>query len=150
MINEEVLKGSWRQVSGKLKQHWGKLSDDDVRSFDGNVEQLVGRLQHKTGEAREVIERFLGQATDQVSTINAGLRDAAQVAGAKVTNAVDGTYDALRYGYEEAQAFVQERPAPSIAVAFGLGVASGLVATTDSSRPYSSSPVRDGKPPRNP
>ena len=72
MINEQTLKGKWHQISGKLKQQWGKLSDDDVRSFDGNVEQLVGRIQHKTGEARDVIERFLGQATQEGSGVMSG------------------------------------------------------------------------------
>ena len=43
MVNQQVLTGKWNEVSGKLKEKWGKLSDDDLRGFNGNVEQLVGK-----------------------------------------------------------------------------------------------------------
>ena len=50
MVNQQVLAGHWNEVRGKLKEKWGKLTDDDLRHFNGNVDQLVGRIQQKTGE----------------------------------------------------------------------------------------------------
>lgn len=49
MIDKQSLAGNWNQLRGKLKEKWGKLTDDDLRQFSGNVDQLVGRIQSKTG-----------------------------------------------------------------------------------------------------
>ena len=145
MINEQTLKGKWHQISGKLKQQWGKLSDDDVRSFDGNVEQLVGRIQHKTGEARDVIERFLGQATQEGSGVMSAVQDAVEGAGKKATHAMQDGYEAVRDGYEGAEAFVKERPAHFVAVAFGIGVVSGLGVALLLHRPRHESRLSQGR-----
>ena len=61
MVNQQTLTGKWNEVRGKLKEKWGQLTDDDLRSFNGNVDQLVGRIQQRTGEARETVEEFLDQ-----------------------------------------------------------------------------------------
>ncbi len=50
MINQQVLDGKWHELCGRLKAKWGKLTDDDLRTFNGNLEQLAGRIQHKIGE----------------------------------------------------------------------------------------------------
>ena len=52
MVNQQTLTGHWNEVRGKLKEKWGQLSDDDLRSFSGSIDQLVGRIQEKTGDAR--------------------------------------------------------------------------------------------------
>ena len=75
MVNQQVLAGKWNEVSGKIKEKWGKLSDDDLRTFNGNVDQLVGQIQRKTGETRQVIEEFLGEVADETSAAAAALRD---------------------------------------------------------------------------
>ena len=56
MVNAQVLQGQWNQVRGELKKKWGQLTEDDLRFTNGNIDQLVGRIQSKTGEAREAIE----------------------------------------------------------------------------------------------
>jgi len=61
MINQQVLQGSWNEIRGKLRTKWGQLTDDDLTVFNGDVEQLVGTIQRKTGEARETIERYFEQ-----------------------------------------------------------------------------------------
>ena len=65
MINQQVLDGKWHELAGRLKAKWGQLADDDLRTFNGDVEQLIGRIQQKTGETREAVERFLDQLTDE-------------------------------------------------------------------------------------
>lgn len=52
-MNEDRIKGQWKQLSGRLKARWGKLTNDDVQVGDGNVEYLVGRLQERYGIAKE-------------------------------------------------------------------------------------------------
>ncbi len=65
MVNTQVLQGQWNQVRGQLKKKWGQLTDDDLRFNNGNIDQLVGKIQHKTGEAREAIEQYLDELTSQ-------------------------------------------------------------------------------------
>ena len=65
MVNTQVLQGQWNQVRGQLKKKWGQLTDDDLKFANGNIDQLIGRIQHKTGEAREAIEGFLDELTSQ-------------------------------------------------------------------------------------
>src|SRR6516164_1618096 len=77
MVNAQVLQGQWNQVRGQLKKKWGQLTDDDLRFNHGNIDQLVGRIQHKTGEAREAIEGFLDELTSQGSSAIAAAADTA-------------------------------------------------------------------------
>jgi uncharacterized protein YjbJ (UPF0337 family) len=49
------IKGNWNIIKGKLKQHYANLTDDDLRFEDGKEDELLGRLQKKTGESREEI-----------------------------------------------------------------------------------------------
>jgi uncharacterized protein YjbJ (UPF0337 family) len=61
-MNDDKLKGQWKQLHGKLKAKWGKLTDDDLKVADGNVEYLTGKLQERYGiardEARKQIDAF--------------------------------------------------------------------------------------------
>jgi len=45
MVNAQVLQGQWNQVRGELKKKWGQLTDDDLRFNNGNIDQLVGKIQ---------------------------------------------------------------------------------------------------------
>lgn len=56
-MNEDRIRGSWKQLAGTLKEKWGRLTDDDLRVAEGNAEYLAGRLQERYGIAREEAER---------------------------------------------------------------------------------------------
>lgn len=47
------IKGNWNEVKGKLKQKYGDLTDDDLAFAEGKEEELLGRLQQKTGKTRQ-------------------------------------------------------------------------------------------------
>jgi uncharacterized protein YjbJ (UPF0337 family) len=47
------IKGKWNQVKGKLKQNYGNLTDQDLTYVEGKEDELLGRLQEKTGKTRE-------------------------------------------------------------------------------------------------
>jgi uncharacterized protein YjbJ (UPF0337 family) len=63
-MNWDRIEGNWKQFSGKVRQQWGKLTDDDLDVIDGRREQLAGRIQEVYGitkdEAEKQIERFSG------------------------------------------------------------------------------------------
>ncbi len=52
-MNEDKVKGQWEQLAGKLKTKWGKLTDDDVKSTEGDSEYLAGKIQERYGIARD-------------------------------------------------------------------------------------------------
>ena len=126
MINQQVLGGTWRELSGRLKAKWGQLTDDDLRTFSGNAEQLVGWIQQKTGETREAVERFLDQLADEGSGVFSGIRDKVEETAGQAADSARESYEALRQGYTEAEKVVQHRPGQTIAIAFGLGLLGGL------------------------
>jgi uncharacterized protein YjbJ (UPF0337 family) len=56
-MNEDRLSGNWKQFKGKVKEQWGKLTDDDLDVIDGKREQLLGRIQNRHGIAKDEAER---------------------------------------------------------------------------------------------
>src|SRR3954470_5812808 len=102
-INAQELQGQWNRLRGQVKERWGQLTDDDLQIQGGNVDQLVGRIQQKTGEGREAIEKFLGDLTARGSWALARARGAvgnsARAAGAR-----------LRGGYDQASRRARHRP----------------------------------------
>lgn len=53
----DTIKGNWKQMSGKVKEEWGELTDDDVAQAEGDRDQLVGKIQAKYGVAKDEAER---------------------------------------------------------------------------------------------
>ena len=56
------FKGNWNIAKGKLKQKWARLTDDDLRYMDGQEDELIGRIQKRTGEQREAVEKAVKEA----------------------------------------------------------------------------------------
>ena len=53
------IKGDWNITKGKLKQQWANLTDDDLQYIEGKKDELVGRIQKRTGETREAVEKAI-------------------------------------------------------------------------------------------
>jgi uncharacterized protein YjbJ (UPF0337 family) len=53
MTTKLRVKGSWNEVKGKLKQKYGRSTDDDLSFAEGNEDELVGRLQRQLGKSKE-------------------------------------------------------------------------------------------------
>jgi uncharacterized protein YjbJ (UPF0337 family) len=56
-MNEDKIKGQWKQVAGKVKAKWGKLTEDDLMVAEGNSEYLAGKVQERYGIARDEAEK---------------------------------------------------------------------------------------------
>lgn len=56
-MNEDRIQGQWKQLSGKMKAKWGKLTDDDLQAAEGNAEYLTGKVQERYGIARDEAEK---------------------------------------------------------------------------------------------
>jgi uncharacterized protein YjbJ (UPF0337 family) len=56
-MNWDRIEGNWKQFSGKVKEQWGKLTDDDVALINGSREQLEGVIQARYGYAKDQIKQ---------------------------------------------------------------------------------------------
>ena len=65
-MDEDRIKGQWKQLSGKLKARWGKLTSDDVQVGDGNAEYLAGRLQERYGMAKDAARKEVNAFIDSL------------------------------------------------------------------------------------
>ena len=68
-MNWDQIEGMWKQVMGKVKEKWGKLTDDDLQMIAGKRDQLVGRIQQRYGIAKDEAER---QVDDFARSYQAG------------------------------------------------------------------------------
>jgi uncharacterized protein YjbJ (UPF0337 family) len=149
MINEQVFKGNWTEIRGKVKEKWGDLTDDDLVLAEGNLDQLIGIIQRRTGDSREHIEHTLDQLTGDYASHMDQIRQQATAAVAGARDYAEQSVEAARreyerlqqqfheqYGqlaqnvqarYSEAEAAIRRSPFESIAVAFGAGLIAGVV-----------------------
>jgi uncharacterized protein YjbJ (UPF0337 family) len=132
MLNAQQVHGQWNSLRGKIKEKWGQLTDDDLRVVSGNVDQLVGTIQQKTGEAKEEIEQFINGLMSNPSLKRAAevATDYAQQAAASVRDSYDEVSEQVRQGAEVVQKQVKEHPTQSMLACFGLGIITGIVVGT--------------------
>jgi uncharacterized protein YjbJ (UPF0337 family) len=68
-MNQDILAGKWKEMKGRVKEQWGKLTDDELDRAEGRAEQMVGLLQQRYGytreKAQEEYDRFIGNQETQ-------------------------------------------------------------------------------------
>ena len=130
------VEGNWRQVRGKVKTKWGKLTDSDLTAIDGRREALEGKLQERYGYTKDRVRKEvedwhatlrskLSQSheewADQLETIRADLErltsTVSRVANTQLERAQDTAVEAAR----QAEDAVRRNPTSAIAIAFGVG-----------------------------
>jgi uncharacterized protein YjbJ (UPF0337 family) len=141
-MNQQTLEGNWNEIKGKLHERWGQLSNDDLQKARGNVDQLVGLIQRKTGEARERVEQYLNDLTSGggagvskvAETVRGYASSAAESARGYASSATETAEEAraraadmLRGGYVQTERMIQQRPIESLAVGFGAGLIAGVI-----------------------
>jgi uncharacterized protein YjbJ (UPF0337 family) len=131
MVNAQELQGSWNQVKGQVKEKWGNLTDDDLQFQGGNLDQIVGKIQQKTGETREAVEEFLNDLTSRSAS---ALSQAAETAGQYAQRAGHQIVDSYQHvaghvgeGYEHIERTFKQNPTQTVAVSFGVGLALGVL-----------------------
>lgn len=149
MVNEQVFKGNWTEIRGRVKEKWGTLTDDDLVMAEGDIDQLIGIIQRRTGESREKVEHDLDQLTSeygsqmdrvrqQASAAATSAGDAARQYADQASELARRQYEQLQqqYGhvasdlqakYADAEAAIRRNPIESICAAFGTGLVAGVV-----------------------
>lgn len=58
-MNNNIITGKWEEIKGKIKQQWGKVTDDDLMQAKGSYQEILGILQKRYGERKEQMEEEL-------------------------------------------------------------------------------------------
>jgi len=134
MITKEEAQGTWNQLAGAVRSKYAQITGDDVASVNGNVQQLAGVIQRKTGKAKEEVDDFLRSVSDSTSSTVGRISEAASDIASKTTDTIREGYDYAREvsrdGVKAATETVQQRPGESILLAMGIGVVAGLIIGT--------------------
>jgi ElaB/YqjD/DUF883 family membrane-anchored ribosome-binding protein len=112
-LNVQEIQGQWHQMKGLIQKRWAQLTDSDLRVLGENLGELVDFIEQKTGEGRESIESFLSAMSSRTAS---AVSHAAETAGHYTREGFDRTENAVRH-----------HPGQSVAVAFGLGLAAGVI-----------------------
>jgi uncharacterized protein YjbJ (UPF0337 family) len=141
-INAQEIQGQWNRLRGEVKSKWGQLTDDDLQIQNGNVDQMVGKIQQRTGEGREAIERFLSDLTSRGGSVVSQATEAVGQFAHQASDRLRDQYghlsdeararyehlaDQTRERYQASQDLVRHHPGQSVAAAFGFGLVVGIV-----------------------
>jgi len=66
-MNKDIMQGKWHEMKGRVKEQWGKLTDDDLSQINGSSERLLGVLQQRYGYARDKAEEEYKRFSDKWS-----------------------------------------------------------------------------------
>jgi uncharacterized protein YjbJ (UPF0337 family) len=132
MLTREEMQGSWNSLVGAVQKQYSQVTGDDISGLKGDLNQLVGVIQRKTGRSRDEIESFIRSANHSASDMMHRAQETASDYAAAASDRMREGYhymaDAAQDGYRVARTTVTQRPVESIAVAFVAGIAAGLIA----------------------
>ncbi|MBC7949451.1 MAG: CsbD family protein [Chitinophagaceae bacterium] len=66
-FNRDVLTGKWKEIRGRAKQTWGKLTDDELDRISGRFDELTGLLQQRYGYSKEQAENEVTHFIEQMN-----------------------------------------------------------------------------------
>lgn len=130
------VEGNWKQIKGRVKERWGKLTDDDLTTIAGRRDQLEGMIQERYGYARQRVRnevdewsRSLGSSLEeQIASLRSGI----ETLSSTVEHIVHEQFPRARSTAEEALNDAEEafkrNPLVVIAIALGLGFLIGVIA----------------------
>jgi uncharacterized protein YjbJ (UPF0337 family) len=130
-LDQQTLEGNWKKIKGKVHERWGWLTDDELQRASGNVEQLVGTIQQRTGESRQTIESFLKELTETGSSAmqhaTGAVRDMAHQAAESIQGAAMEASKSVQAGVIQGQRMIKRHPIEAVATCFGVGLITGVV-----------------------
>ena len=86
VINEDTIKGKWKEVKGGIQKMWGKLTDDELDQAQGDLKSLSGIIQRRYGESKEAVDTKLN---DYFNSAWGDVKKEAAKVAEKAKNAVD-------------------------------------------------------------
>ncbi|MFP4276452.1 MAG: CsbD family protein [Wenzhouxiangella sp.] len=60
-MNKDQAHAQWDQLSAKVKQKWGDITDDEIKQAEGNIDELIARIREKYGDSKEAVAEKINQ-----------------------------------------------------------------------------------------
>jgi uncharacterized protein YjbJ (UPF0337 family) len=129
------VEGNWKQMKGRVKERWGKLTDDDLTAIAGRRDQLEGMIQERYGYAKERARREIedwfhsieSNLVEQIGSLRRGIQELSSIverlAKEQLPHARSRATDALT----NAEEAVKRNPLVVAAIALGLGLLIGVL-----------------------
>jgi uncharacterized protein YjbJ (UPF0337 family) len=64
-MNRDIFEGKWQEIKGKMKQQWGKLTDNDMEQIEGSNQEIYGKLQKYYGYSKDEAEKAVKKFRDE-------------------------------------------------------------------------------------
>ena len=127
MVTQDEIIGRWRTISGKVKSRYGDVTDDELTQVEGNLDQLIGLVQRKTGEGRAAVEAFLNDVYNETDVDRDGGGFSRASAGMEnIKDGYENVADHLRAGYKSSSTAIASRPFESTLAALCVGLIAGM------------------------
>jgi uncharacterized protein YjbJ (UPF0337 family) len=137
------IEGDWKRMRGSAKEHWGRLTDDDLAAINGRREQLEGKLQERYGYAKDRIKREIDEwasearatarkiANDadlsgELDAIRADLQNLTATLGDAAKRQAGRAQDTAVEAMNSAEAYIRQNPLQAVAIAGALGFLYGV------------------------
>ncbi len=127
MATQQQLSGHWNEIAGKVKEKYGQITDNDLSRVEGNIDQLVGLVQQKTGQPREQIEAFLDECGEACDSMMGRASEYASSAGETIKDGYQSVAQQTKRGYDASVKTLSSHPLESVGMAFGVGLVAGLL-----------------------
>jgi len=133
-IDWDRLEGDWKQLKGRAKERWGKLTDDDLMAISGRRAQLEGKIQERYGyaksQARKEIEDWYRSTepylADEIDNIRTEIQSLASSVGRLANKQIDRAQVRATEAARDVEAAITRNPVTAIAIAVGLGFLFGV------------------------
>ena len=133
-IDWDRLEGDWKQLKGRAKERWGKLTDDDLTAISGRRTQLEGKIQERYGyaksQARKEIEDWYRSTepylADEIDDIRTEIQSLASSVGRLANKQIDRAQVRATEAARDVEAANTRNPLTAIAIAVGLGFLFGV------------------------
>lgn len=96
VLNEDTIKGKWKEAKGEIQKMWGKLTDDELDQAKGDLTALTGIIQQRYGESKESVQTKLNGYFDNAWTdVKQGMANGAERAKNAVSEASENSKQKL-------------------------------------------------------
>lgn len=128
------VEGNWKQMKGRVKERWGKLTENDLTVIAGRRDQLEGMIQERYGYAKErarkeIDEWYHAMETDlaeQIETLRSGIQSLASTVERIAEEQLPHARSKAREAFNEAEDVLKRNPLAVVAIVLGLGFLIGV------------------------
>jgi uncharacterized protein YjbJ (UPF0337 family) len=129
------VEGNWKQMRGRVKERWGKLTDDDLTVIAGRRDQLEGMIQERYGYAKERARREIedwyhsmeSNLSEQIESLRSGIQTLSSTVERIAKEQIPRARSRATDIFNDAEDAVKRNPVPALAIALGLGFLIGVL-----------------------